>query len=156
MKKSELRQLIREELSKLTETKFIAFYQGKQHHIEGKDLLDAKQKAIAYLKVPKSKQGLLSVKSQTSMDNQDFRFEGKINEAARSISDIASEIKKDWKQVSPYARPYLDAMFSLDDIDDRYGMDSGRSVVAYFLSNASQWKGDKAKEIKKELNRMLK
>lgn len=76
--------------------------------------------------------------------------------AARSLSQIANEIYRDWKPVSPYAKPYLDAMQTLDSIDDNYIMDSGRSIVAYFLSNASSWKGDKAREIKKELNAMLK
>jgi hypothetical protein len=35
-------------------------------------------------------------------------------------------------------------------------MDSGRSIVAYFLSNASTWRGETAKRIKLELNKMLK
>jgi len=30
-------------------------------------------------------------------------------------------------------------------------MDSGKNVVAYFLSNTSSWRGEKAREIKKEL-----
>ena len=75
---------------------------------------------------------------------------------SRSISQIASEISRDWKNVNFAAKPYLSAMYSLDSINDKYGMDSGKSIVAYFLSNASTWKGEKAKEIKKELNAMLK
>ena len=78
-----------------------------------------------------------------------------INEG-RSISQIASEISRDWKNVNFAAKPYLQAMYSLDSINDKYGLDSGRSIVAYFLSNASTWKGEKAKEIKKELIAMLK
>ena len=74
----------------------------------------------------------------------------------RSISQIASEISRDWKKVNFAAKPYLEAMYSLDSISDKYGMDSGRSIVAYFLSNAAQWKGEKAKAVKKELNKMLK
>ena len=61
--------------SELNESKFIAFWQGKQYEIEGKDLWDAKQKAITQLKVPKSKVGLLAVVSQKSQDAGDFRFE---------------------------------------------------------------------------------
>lgn len=79
-----------------------------------------------------------------------------VTEGARPISQIASEISRDWKKVNFAAKPYLDAMYSLDSINDKYGMDSGKSIVAYFLSNASQWRGEKAKEIKKELNKMLK
>lgn len=76
--------------------------------------------------------------------------------SGRKLSDIAREIKADWKNVNYGAKPYLDAMMDCDTIDGKYGEDSCASVVAYFLSNAAQWKGDKAKEIKKELNAMLK
>ena len=301
-----LRQIIREEIQKLNETKFYAFWNGKKHDIEDKDLWHAKQQAITLLKVPKSKVGLLAVVSAKSQEQGDFQFEGKLNESdkllkkgdkvkvthptlskpivgvvslvldkdpngkvvygvksgssdkgiwdakyvslaeskineveykdalekfnselesntqiqsmakyydktpkeivkhlqprltvlryndksiklvslnftdtnskikvhvsqtykqnesvlkestARSLSDIAAEIRRDWRPVNYAAKPYLDAMSQLDDMNDRYGMDSARSVVAYFLSNASQWKGDKAKLIKKELNQMLK
>ena len=60
--------------SLVTETKFIAFYGNKQIDIDGKDLYDAKQKAITMLKVPKSKVGLLAVVSAKSQENQDFKF----------------------------------------------------------------------------------
>jgi hypothetical protein len=74
----------------------------------------------------------------------------------RPLYEIAAEIKADWNNVNFGAVPYLDAMQSLNNVTDSYGMDSGRSIVAYFLSNASTWRGDKAREIKKELNAMLK
>lgn len=56
------------------ESIFFAFYNSKKIEITGKDLYDAKQKAIKELKIPKSKQGLLSVVSKKSQENQDFRF----------------------------------------------------------------------------------
>lgn len=74
----------------------------------------------------------------------------------RKLSDIAAEISADWKSVNYAAKPYLEAMHDCDTIDGSYGEDSCASVVAYFLSNAAQWKGEKAKAIKKELNTMLK
>jgi len=74
----------------------------------------------------------------------------------RPLSTIAREIYNDWKKVNYAAKPYLDAMSSLDSIDDDYMFDSARSVVLYFLSNASSWKGPKAKEIKAELKAMMK
>lgn len=74
----------------------------------------------------------------------------------RSLRVIASEIRNDWKKVSPYAVPYLDAMATLDSINDNYYFDSGKSIVMYFLGNASTWRGEKAREIKKELKAMLK
>ena len=54
------------------------------------------------------------------------------------------------------AAPYLDAMMSMDNIKDNYGHDDGRSIVLYFLSNASSWRGDDAKRLKAELKLMLK
>lgn len=78
----------------------------------------------------------------------------------RKLSVIAAEIKADWskigKGVSPYAKPYLDAMAELYSINDNYYEDSGDSVVAYFLVNAMSWKGEVAKRVKAELKAMLK
>jgi hypothetical protein len=77
-------------------------------------------------------------------------------ETTRSISVIANEIRKDWSNVYFGAKPYLSAMLFLDGINDNYGCDSARSIISYFLSNAKTWKGEKAREIKKELNKMIK
>lgn len=75
----------------------------------------------------------------------------------RMISDIAYEIRRLWgSKVNYAAKPYLDAMFSLGHIGDDYGCDSGRSVVLYFLSNATSWRGEDAKRIKAELKAILK
>ncbi len=75
----------------------------------------------------------------------------------RSISTIAHEIQRDWGANVHYAaRPYLTAMKGLDNIRDNYGADSGKSMVLYFLSNASTWRGDTARRIKKELRDMMK
>jgi hypothetical protein len=74
----------------------------------------------------------------------------------RPLSEIAREIYKDWgSKVNFAAKPYLEAMLTLNSINDMYMFDSARSIVAYFLSNARSWKGPKAKEIKKELKDML-
>lgn len=73
----------------------------------------------------------------------------------RTISEIAREINTKWSKVNYAAKPYLDAMFSINSITDNFGLDSGRSVVAYFLSNANSWRGDDAKRIKAELKAML-
>lgn len=75
--------------------------------------------------------------------------------AARPLHEIANDIRKDWKKVNYAAVPYLDAMSDLDSITDNYYADSARSVVSYFLSNASQWKGATAARIKAELKAML-
>ena len=74
----------------------------------------------------------------------------------RTIREIAYEIKKDWTKVYFGAVPYLEAMYQLETINDKYMFDNAKSVLLYFLSNATTWKGEKAREIKKELNAMLK
>lgn len=73
----------------------------------------------------------------------------------RPIYVIASEVRSDWKKVSPYALPYLQAMATLGDIRERFYEDSGKSVVMYFLANAGSWRGEVARRVKKELNAML-
>lgn len=78
------------------------------------------------------------------------------NLSSLSLSDLASLIVNDWKKVHFAARPYLDAMFSLNSVNDNYGFDTGRSIVIYFLGNATSWKGDVAKAVKAELKARLK
>jgi len=73
-----------------------------------------------------------------------------------SLNEIAREIQFDWKKVNYAAKPYLEAMGCIKDIKDKYGLDSGSSIVSYFLTNASTWKSEVAKAIKKELNLRLK
>ena len=73
-----------------------------------------------------------------------------------TLSEIAVEVRRDW--VKPYfgAVPYLQAMATLDNISQNYGLDSGKSIVAYFLSNATTWRGETARLVKAELNKRLK
>ena len=75
----------------------------------------------------------------------------------RPLYEIAGEIRKDWgSKVNYAAKPYLEAMECLHSTSDKYGMDSAKSIVLYFLSNASTWRGDTAKRIKAELKAMTK
>lgn len=73
----------------------------------------------------------------------------------RSISTIARDIIKAWPKVNFAAKPYLEAMLRLDRISDRYGFDDARSVVTYFLGNASSFRGEEAKALKAELKSLL-
>lgn len=74
----------------------------------------------------------------------------------RNLWEISREIRRDWK--NPYfgALPYMGAMSTLNGIDDTYIEDDARSIVLYFLSNATGWRGEVAKRVKKELRGMLK
>jgi hypothetical protein len=81
----------------------------------------------------------------------------KTTATTRPLHEIAREIRKDWgAKVYFGAKPYLDAMASLDSVDDNYGWDSGKTIVLYFLGNASTWRGETAKRIKAELKAMAK
>jgi hypothetical protein len=68
----------------------------------------------------------------------------------KTVSQIAVEIKKNW--VKPYfgAVPYLNAM-----VYENYGFDGETSIVLYFLSNASTYRGVLAKEHKKQLKEIV-
>lgn len=114
------------------------------------------------MKKQDSKQRLFEVMSKLDKtfkpklnEDTDYDYQSSKLKEPRPLSQIARDIYRDWKSVSPSAKPYLEAMLTLDSIDDNYMMDSGRSIVAYFLSNASQWKGENAKRIKAELKKML-
>lgn len=78
--------------------------------------------------------------------------------APRPINVIAREIRSDWskqgKGVYFGAKPYLDAMDSLNSINDDYYCDSAHSVVCYFLGNAMGWRGEVAKRVKAELKKL--
>lgn len=75
--------------------------------------------------------------------------------AVRSLETIAREIRANWPRVYFGAVPYLNAMMGLDKITDDFGADSAESIVLYFLSNATTWRGDVAKRVKLELKSML-
>lgn len=74
----------------------------------------------------------------------------------RPLYQIARDIRKDWKNVNYAAKPYLDALGSLDQVTDNYYLDSGKSMVLYFLANAGAWRGETAKVIKAELKSITK
>ncbi len=73
----------------------------------------------------------------------------------RPLHVIAREIQKEWTNIYFGAAPYLHAMLSLDKITDDYFADTGKSVVLYFLSNATNWRGEAARRIKAELKQMV-
>ena len=83
------------------------------------------------------------------------------SDGSRPIWWIARAIEMDWKDRGKKgwmrdARPYLDAMHDLYDMNSSYGRDNARSIIIYFLSNVAHWRKGIAPEIKKELNAMCK
>jgi hypothetical protein len=73
----------------------------------------------------------------------------------RPLWEIAREIAADWGNPNYAALPYLEVMFKLDKITDRYGYDDAEEIVLKFLGNAKTWRGDTARLVKAELRQML-
>ena len=74
----------------------------------------------------------------------------------RPLHEIAKEIRSDWgSKIYFGAKPYLGAMLTLNSVDDKYMCDDAKTIIRYFLANASSWRGEVARRIKKELNSLL-
>ena len=73
----------------------------------------------------------------------------------RQVNTIANEILSKWNKPYFGAVPYLNAMRELHTINDMYMYDDGKSIVRYFLANASTFRGEDAKRIKSELKSMI-
>jgi hypothetical protein len=75
---------------------------------------------------------------------------------ARPVYEIAQDIRRTWPKPYFGAVPYIEAMLSMDSVDEDYFCDSGKSIVLYFLSNAGTWRGEDARRIKAELKALVK
>lgn len=73
-----------------------------------------------------------------------------------NIGRIAGIIRNDWPNVYFGAEPYLNAMATLNSINDYYGLDSADNIIRYFLGNAQTWRGPVARAVKAKLNELLK
>ena len=73
----------------------------------------------------------------------------------RPLYEIAEEITADYaskgKPVYFAAAPYVEALSTMTTIEDSFYDQSGRTIVAYLISNLSYWRGDVAKRVKAEL-----
>jgi hypothetical protein len=74
----------------------------------------------------------------------------------RKLWEIAEEIKLSWANMYFGAVPYVDAMKTLSDMSDNYYDDDAHTIVIYFLGNATYWRGETARRIKKELRALAK
>jgi hypothetical protein len=46
-------------------------------------------------------------------------------------------------------------MSTLESVNDSYGYDDARSIINYFLGNATMWRGEDARRLKKELKDII-
>ena len=75
----------------------------------------------------------------------------------RPIHEIAREIAAIWGPRMYFgAVPYVSAMRTLSTTSDKYGLDSGDSIVRYALANMATFRGADARRLKAELKEHLK
>lgn len=86
-----------------------------------------------------------------SIKNKDRGVVYIFRQTHRPIYEIAREINNVWSNVYFGARPYLNAMFSLVAVTDKYGLDPATEIIQYFLANATSFRGAEARRIKIEL-----
>lgn len=75
---------------------------------------------------------------------------------SRLLCDIARDIQRDWTRPYFGAVPYIEAMTLLTGVNDMYGADRAEDIVRYFLANARTWRGETARNVKAELQALLK
>lgn len=73
----------------------------------------------------------------------------------RNLSDLAKDIRSNWKNISYWAEPYLQAMEQIHSQEQNapYIFEDAETVVMYFLANAQYWRGEAARRIKSELKK---
>lgn len=125
----------------LEETKFIAFFMGKKIDIDGKDLYDAKQKAITQLKVPKSKVGLLAVVSAESQRNQDFKFENVNEENPGLWANIRAKQARGEAPAPKNSKAYKDAVEAGDKIKNEQSIkrEALKSIVKEVMQEEAEY-----------------
>lgn len=81
-----------------------------------------------------------------------------MEKTTRTFAEIAREIQTVWTNVYFGAKPYLQAMLTINSSDKNapYIYETAETVVLYFLANASYWRGADARRIKAELKSMIK
>lgn len=76
----------------------------------------------------------------------------------RPLHEIGDDISRAYKSDSMLryaADPYIKAIRQLTNCGEMYGAEYGDMIVAYLLNNLTQFRGERARELKKELKAHL-
>jgi hypothetical protein len=95
------------------------------------------------------------IKKDKTKDNKENETKMMVKLSKMSIKEIAKFIIDDWGKTSKVPRHYLEPMLEIETLDEMYYADTAYSVVAYFVSSASGWKGFNARVTKKYLKELL-
>lgn len=97
---------------------------------------------------------------RTKIDDLKFELdeyqEDQIDNNYRPLCNIAQDIIEDWDNINEYAKPYINAMLSLEPNEENYGQDSAASIISYFLANSTSYITSKSDKYKDELRNLLK
>jgi hypothetical protein len=78
-----------------------------------------------------------------------------VNAGPRTIKAIVADVFSEWGEkvhtVGYAAKPYLDALSNVESAEEFYGAEKAEHLVRYLLSNLTQFKGQRARELKEEL-----
>ena len=61
-----------------------------------------------------------------------------------------------WREKYWSAVPYIEALSTIRNKEDRYGYDNGAYLINYLLGNLTTYRGEKAKELKALLKEIVK
>lgn len=116
----------------------------------------AKQLAPNEKEVMEFENMLLRVKIDELKFKLDEYQEDQIDSNYRPLCNIAQDIIEDWDNINEYAKPYINAMLSLEPNEENYGQDSAASIISYFLANSTSYITSKSDKYKDELRNLLK
>jgi len=65
------------------------------------------------------------------------------------LHQLARMVRREWgSKVYFGAVPYLDALGGVETAGDFFGLDSAQYLIMYLLSNATTWRGARARQVK--------
>lgn len=76
----------------------------------------------------------------------------------RPLYQFAGTIKRNWDNIDAKAKIYVEKMFSLNQVEpDKEGKsyDPARVVISGFLQNSRTWRGELARQVKRELKEII-
>ena len=122
----------------------------------GRGVFDTPEEAVMQITLPGgggfASRGRSSTKPTVDADTQREIEGATLGQLAQMIQD---DLDEQGKEMYFGAVPYVEAMATLETMDDKYGYDDAESIVAYALGNLQTYKGPKARAIKAELKKRL-
>ena len=75
---------------------------------------------------------------------------------SRPMREIAEEIRFDWPNIGVEAEEWLCWLHAVDRVEPEWRGGDARWAIRNFLREAGGWRGERARQIKRELRQLLK